>query len=172
MAIKGRSLILDLKNGERQSFKGIGSAEIKKLKFLMGHLPIEDGINPDIEIESLCPSCTNRLSEETRICPKCRLKFKDKNKAVTASILLPAGGFFYSRHRIYGAIMGLIELTILFSIAIAGLNLNNDFSQKKLFQLIFTVIVLISVKAINSFHCNLLAQYPLPEKTNFERRKI
>lgn len=172
MAVKGRSLILDLKNGERQSFSGIGSAEIKKLKFLMDHLPIEDGMNPDIEIYSLCPSCTNPLAEDAKICPKCRLKFKDKNKAVIRSILLPAGGFFYSRHRIYGTIMGLVELSIISAIAIAGINLLNDLSQINIFRVIFIMIILISVKAINSFHCNLLAQYPLPEKTNFERRKI
>lgn len=172
IAIKGRSMVMNLKNGERRVFSRISSAELKKIRHIVDHLPIEDGINPDTAIHSLCPSCTNGLPEDPKICPKCRLPFKNKNKAMLASILLPAGGFFYSRHRIYGVIMGLVETAIMLSIAMAGLNLHENYSQENLYLLILMGIVLISAKAINTCHSNLLIRYPLPARTDFERRKI
>lgn len=172
IAVRGRSLILDLKNGERQVVSYVGSTELKKIKQLIHHLPIEEGINPDIAIQPLCPSCSNGLSEDPKICPKCRLKFKEKTKTILGSILLPGGGFFYSRHHIYGVLMGLIETAIMISITLAGLNLKKVFTQNNLYLLIFTAIVFISVKAVNAYHSSRMVDYPLPLKTNFQRRKV
>jgi len=172
LAVKGRSLVMDLKNGEHEVYSNIGAMELKKIKYLIGHLPINDTLNPDIAIHSLCPSCSNPLPEEPKKCLKCQLTFKDKNKAVLRSILLPGGGLLYSRHAIYGALMALIEIVIIYSITIASLNLMREYSKNNLFLLIFMAIVLISVKAINAFQTGVLLCYPIPEKTDFERRKM
>ena len=172
IAIKGRSMVLDLKSGERQIFSRLKPFELKKIKYLMGHFPIEDSLNADTAIHWLCPSCSNGLPFEPKTCPKCQLKFKAKTKAILSSILVPGGGFFYSRHHLYGILMGLIEVVIMVSIALSGVNLKKVYSQNNLFLLILAVIILISVKAINVFHSNTLVESPLPSKTHFKRRKV
>ncbi len=172
LSLKGRSMVLNLKNGECRKFMGIGGAELKKIKFLAGHLPIEEGINPNIEINALCPSCTNPIPDDLKACPKCQIRFKDKYKATLRSILIPGGGFFYSRHPIYGTLMGIMEAIILSAISLSGLRLVQEFSHVNIFVLLLAAIVMIGVKAINGYHTTLLLEFPLPEKTNFERRKI
>jgi hypothetical protein len=172
LAVKGRSMVLDLKNGERRIFTRVRSFELKKIKYLLGHFPIEEGLKSDVAIHSLCPSCSNGLPYEPKTCPKCRLKFKEKSKAILNSILLPGGGFFYSRHHIYGILMGLIEVAIMIGIALSGVNLKKAYSQNTLFLLILTVIIFISVKAINAYHSNTLVDSPLPSKSDFKRRKV
>ncbi len=172
LSFKGRSMVLHLKNGECRTFKNIGGAELKKIKFLAGHLPIEEGINPDIEIHALCPSCASPIDDDQKACPKCQIKFKDKYKAILRSILIPGGGFFYSRHPIYGSLMGFIETIILSAMSLSILKLIQESSQINIFLLILTAIVLIGVKAINGYHSTLLLEFPIPVKPNFTRRKI
>jgi hypothetical protein len=172
IAIKGRSMVLDLKNGERQIFSRVRPLELKKIKYLIGHFPIEEGLKPDTAIHWLCPSCSNGLSFEPKACPKCQLKFKDKAKVILSSILLPGGGFFYSRHHFYGVLMAFIEMVIMFSLVLSGMNLKKVYSQNNLFLLILAIMILISVKAINIFHSNTLMESPLPTKTHFKRRKV
>ena len=172
IAIKGRSMVLNLKNGDRQIFSWIKPLELKKIKYLIGHFPIEEGPNPDTAIHWLCPSCSNDLPHEPEACPKCQLKFKDKTKAILSSILLPGGGFFYSRHHVYGVLMGLIEGVIMIALTLSGVNLKKVYSQNNLFLLILALIIFISVKAIHVFHSNTLVEYPLPSETNFKRRKV
>lgn len=169
---KGRLLVLDCKNGQKQVFSDIAATELKKIKQLIPHLPIKEGLNPDTEIQSLCPSCANGLPEDLKECPKCSLRFKSRERGIISSILVPGGGFFYSRHPIYGLLMGVVELAIIASIILAGLYLNPEISQNKILLMTFMAIILISVKALNAYHTNMLIEYPIPKKREFDRRKV
>ncbi|MGD9212531.1 MAG: hypothetical protein PVI90_17240 [Desulfobacteraceae bacterium] len=172
MAIKGRALVMDCKDGERKVFHYIGSLELKKLRHLIRHLPIMEGIKPEIAIRHLCPSCSNILPFDNKQCSKCNLKFKDQYHAIFKAVLLPGGGFFYSRHPVYGTMMGIIEILMIGAIAFASLALSKDFSHTNLVLLLLIAMALVSIKVINAYHAGILVEHPIPEQKEFDRRKI
>ena len=171
IAIKGRSLLLFCKDGERKVFHYIGGSELKKIKHLIQHLPIKDSINPEIAIQHLCPSCSNLLNEDTNKCVQCNLAFKDPYYAILRTILLPGGGFFYGRYHLYGTLMGIFEMVIIISLTLAGLMLHRDSSHINLFILLLISMALMSVKFINAYHASRLLEHPIPEEKEFDRNK-
>jgi hypothetical protein len=86
-------------------------------------------------------------------------------------MLLPGGGYFYSRYRLAGAFVGLIEILtfdwLIFSYLLFELGCGGGLPMISL-----SFIMLVILKTITVSHSNLIVQQPIPESMIFERRKI
>jgi hypothetical protein len=169
--IKGRTLVVQYKNGEQEQFPYIGRKERKKLKLLIADIslkPKEAGhLNDRVH---LCPSCTNVLQPKTNICPSCNLSFRSVWQAKIRSILIPGGGYFYSRHPIIGALVGSLEIVLLSKIIYDWIIINQgkpvDLSLMAALSCAF-----IGEKLITTFHSQQLIQGFIPQQKDFAMRK-
>lgn len=172
IGLKGRTLIVQYKNGEQEQFPYIGRKERKKLKVLIADIslkPKEAGrLNDRVH---LCPSCTNVLKPKTNICPSCNLKFRSGLQAKIRSFLIPGGGYFYSRHPILGALVGLMEIVLLSKIIYDWIAIKQG-TAVHLGLMAGLLCAFIGEKLIAAFHSQQLIQGFIPKQKDFATRKI
>jgi hypothetical protein len=69
----------------------------------------------------LCPRCTGPLEHGMSRCPSCQLEFRNRAEALRLSLLVPGGGYFYTRHPWLGVgdilAEGMIIVLLLTSVA-------------------------------------------------------
>ena len=108
------------------------------------------------ERKYLCPRCTHRLDAGAFVCQKCQLKFKNKLLARIISIILPGGGYFYTRHYMIGFLNAVLELFLLFYIGYIVLSLSNALngSQDSIILLVVLGAVFLAQKIIAVIHSN------------------
>ncbi len=170
--LKGRSLIIEYKNGREEHFHYMGRKEKRKLKKLLESIalaPKEAGrLNQRVY---LCPSCTNVLDTGKPVCPTCRMAFKSGLKAKLRSLLIPGGGYLYSRHTLPGIAIGLLETVLLsylfFNLAALNARIPVNFGMMTLFGAIYII-----EKFITAFHSQQLTQAFIPEEKDYAMRKI
>lgn len=111
-----RTLRLTYRNGQNEDYWGLGHADAKKIKVLLGALlPGSAGEgSPAQGMVQLCPSCTATLSPESYKCRQCNLSFKDMKTMVRRSLLIPGGGYFYTGHWVLGLADFLVEAILLY----------------------------------------------------------
>ena len=61
----------------------------------------------------LCPRCTTLLENGQFTCNACQLKFKNKIAAIIMAILIPGGGYFYTRHYLIGLLNVIVEIFLM-----------------------------------------------------------
>lgn len=125
IAMKGRSLVVKYTTGKTEKFYFIAARERKKIKALISQLPLGKTGSPGEERTYLCPRCTSKLEEGAETCSRCRLEFKHRAQAWKISIVVPGGGYFYTRHWILGLMDAAFELyfiVILGLLLIAAVN--------------------------------------------------
>lgn len=171
MSVKGRSLVIHYKNGDEEIFPYIGRLERKKIIALFRSISPDRQKNLKGQRQYICPRCARLLPTETACCPGCNLKFKNRHQATLRSILLPGGGYFYSRYRLAGVLVGLIEI-LIFDWFIFSYRLFAQGFGKGLPMMSLSLIILVILKVIAATHANLIVQQPIPECTSFERRKV
>jgi hypothetical protein len=171
ISIKGRSLVIQYKNGDEEVFPYIGSKEKKKIIALSRSVLPGGEKELKYQRQYLCPRCTRMLPQEAGTCPGCTLRFKNRQRAILRSILLPGGGYFYSRFRLAGAVVGLTEILIfdwlIFSLRLLSQGIGNGLPMVSL-----SFILLVIVKVLTAFHGNVIVRQPIPEAKHFERRKV
>jgi hypothetical protein len=171
ISVKGRSLVIQYKNGNEEIFPYVGRQEKKKIVALFRSIPQEGQKNLKSQRQYICPSCTRVLPGETALCPGCNLRFKSRHQAALRSILLPGGGYFYGRYRIAGVFAGLIEI-LAFDWLIFYYLLLTQGAAESLPTISLSFIMLIIFKVITVFHSHLILQQPIPDSMTFEHRKI
>jgi hypothetical protein len=119
--VKGGALRVEYTTGKKENFLGIprSDGEIIKQISIEAPEPAEPSTWP--ERNHLCPSCTQVLGAGRTTCPSCGLAFKTKADAVRYSLLLPGGGYFYTRHWVMGVLdaIGETYLLVLMLLALA-----------------------------------------------------
>jgi len=161
ITVKGRNLIAEYKNGEKEKFLFIPRSESKKIKTLLQEIPLQGQPSSTLERTHLCPRCTNPLVTDHYTCPKCSLEFKNKEKTRRISIIYPGGGYFYTGHPFLGLGDALAEiyLTILviaaFFAAISGV-------AGGISTLVFFCIILALEKALTVYHSNHFVKEYIP----------
>lgn len=172
LAIKGRALHVEYKNGRKDIFPYIGRQEKRKIQALVSGLtlaPKEAGRLQDRVY--LCPSCTHVLPSDGHCCNACKLVFKTDSKAKLRSALIPGGGYFYSRYPAVGAAVGLIELVLMIFMLYKGVALYKGLPVS--FGLLaLATCGLILEKLITTFHARELIKGYMPEEKDFATRKI
>jgi hypothetical protein len=111
-------LSLDYTDGSKERFQGI--SDRKAIDRILADRVGAPGASG--RRVHLCPRCASRLTPGVYTCHECRLAFKSKSEGRRLSLLLPGGGYFYTRHPWLGASQALSEgflivmLFVIFSI--------------------------------------------------------
>lgn len=161
MFVKGSRLTFVYQNGKKEGFFFIPRADRAKLRRVNVSSPELGPPSALPQRRHLCPSCTHELNLHVYSCPSCGLKFKDKAKAKKYSLLLPGGGYFYSRHWVMGFFDFFVESYLLFLnvIFLLGFLLGE---VALLPPLIFLAAILGVEKLITIYHTNRFVDEYLP----------
>ncbi len=162
LAVKGRMLVAQYKNGRTEKFVYIASHERKKIATLLkeGHLQAEH--SPASERTHLCPRCTGSLIREQYTCPNCSLAFKNKKDAKRISIIYPGGGYFYTRHPLLGLGDALVEVYLSVFVIAALLDVISAVPGS-LFAFILLSLILVAEKALTVYHSNHFIKEFIPK---------
>lgn len=172
LSIRGRSLHVKYKNGQEESFPYLGRKEKRKIQALLQSLPATPKEAGRLKGRVfLCPSCTNVLPSKGHHCTTCNLAFKSSFKAKLRSVLIPGGGYFYSRHPALGAIVGLAELALMLFLVHQAMALYQGLPVS-LSVLAVAACALILEKLAATLHAQMLIREYVPEEKDFAVRKI
>lgn len=165
IALKGGTLVVEYGNlGEVETFKGIPVAERRKIKALLQKASFSGTKGETAERKHLCPRCTHLLDAEKYTCDNCQLKFKNKLLARIIAIIIPGGGYFYTRHYMLGFLNAVLESFLIFYIGYIILTLTraqND-SQESIFLLIILGAVFLILKIIAVIHSSHFIEEFIP----------
>jgi len=163
IAIKGRNLVVDYKNGKSEKFFYLPGSERSKINVLLREGPLDDQFSsPSSSRTHLCPRCTSPLVEEQYVCPGCSLEFKSREQARKKAIIFPGGGYFYTGHPFmgFGDALAEIYLTVLVVVGLAG---TFSGAPEGLGVLILFSLLLVMEKAISVYHSNHFVKEYLPK---------
>ena len=162
--LKGGTLVVQYaKFGKTEKFRAIGFSERKKIRALLKSKPLS-ATNPQLgERIHLCPQCTRPLSAGKYVCESCRLKFKNKITAYILAVLLPGGGYFYTRHVLVGLLNAAVELLLLFYIVVTLQDFLNNI-KGSIIYLVAYCAVFVAIKVISVIHSVHFIQEFIPRK--------
>jgi len=159
---RGTLTVQYAKFGRVEKFKSIAISERKKIRSLLKKtIPLSGTKSQLAERAYLCPRCTHRLSAGNYACGNCQLKFKSKFIAAMLAIIIPGGGYFYTRFYLIGIIDTVVELFLLVFIAVSLLDFRNGF-QGSLSYLAVVVAIFLIVKIISAIHSAHFTQDFIP----------
>ena len=162
--LKGGTLVVQYaKFGKTEKFRAIGFSERKKIRALLKSKPLS-ATNPQLgERIHLCPQCTRPLSAGKYVCESCRLKFKNKLTAYILAILLPGGGYFYTRHVLIGLLNAVVELLLVFYIVVTLQDFLNNIKGSLIYLVAYGAIF-VAIKVISVIHSVHFIQEFIPRK--------
>ena len=158
-----RRFTVKYKNGKEETFRSIN--EKKKIKSLIPELQLEGEDTTLFRTRHhLCPNCAAPLEPKVYTCVKCGIRFKSMKAAALISLLLPGGGYFYTRHPILGMViaMGEIVLLALFVLSLTGMVFETvDPGRRLMIPIAFGASFLV-VKIITLYHARHVVKEYLP----------
>jgi hypothetical protein len=114
LAMKGRTLVVQYRDGSKEKFFYVPRREAKRLKVLLPSIPKEGLRSEAGRRVHLCPRCTRELTPGVFTCPSCQLEFKSSSEGRRRSILFPGGGYFYASHPFLGLNDAIAESVLIF----------------------------------------------------------
>jgi hypothetical protein len=150
---KGSKLKIKYKSGAKDLFLYVRRAERKKIRAQLPSLSLEGPSSKAGKRVHLCPRCSAELENDIFECSSCGLEFKSKKKALTLSILIPGGGYFYTGHPLLGIGDALFELVLILGV-VASLIPDAEFPDGAPDAAIFFGVILIFEKLITIYHAN------------------
>jgi hypothetical protein len=150
---KGSKLKILYKNGAKDLFLYVRRAERKKIRALLPSLEYQGSTSIAGKRAHLCPRCSSELETDVYECSSCGLEFKSRKKALTLSIWLPGGGYFYTGHPLLGIGDALFELLLILAIA-GSLIPDADFPEGDPGAALSFGVILIIEKLITIYHAN------------------
>lgn len=165
LQIKRSALVANYKNGSSEKFQGIAGGARKKIAELFKNVTFEGTASPMLERAHLCPRCTKPLVKDYYTCPHCSLEFKNKIKARRFSVLLPGGGYFYTRNIALGILDALAEslLSVVLLVALVNTILGDP---EAAVALGFVAAILALEKLITIMHSNSFVDEFIPLDQN------
>ncbi|MEW5734671.1 MAG: hypothetical protein AB1921_07435 [Thermodesulfobacteriota bacterium] len=124
----GYSFTFQYKNGKKERFAKVQSADYKRFKDALDARLVASGLKPTTAMGRvhLCPRYVKPLSEGVYSCPKCHLAFKDMATARKWSILLPGGGYFYTGQAGFGILDALMETFLIVMLVLIALGIDDS----------------------------------------------
>ena len=163
IVMKGRSLIIEYKKGERiDKFFGISGKEKKKIEALLKSMPLGVAEKEIAERSFLCPRCTFPLAEKNYVCEKCALRFKTKAMAIFNAIFFPGGGYFYTRQYFLGFIFAVLEIVIITFTITSWVDAMNGLPNSVIW-LLLCASALILVKTITIVQASTFVEEFIPK---------
>lgn len=164
MKLKGGALSVEYaKYGMTEKFRSIAVSDRKKIKSLLTKtIPLSGTKSHLAERAYLCPRCTQRLAPGKYACGNCQLKFKSKLAATVLALILPGGGYFYTRYYLVGIINAIVELFLLAVIAFSLYDFRNGV-QSSLLLVAGAGAVFLIIKIISAIHSAHFTQDFIPK---------
>ena len=168
ISLKGGTLVIQYaKFGQMEKFKAIALSERKKIKALLKAKPFSGTKTQLGERFHLCPQCTRPLSAGKYVCESCQLKFKNQIVAYIMAILVPGGGYFYTRHYLIGLLNAVVEIFLLAYIAVTLQDVINKV-QGSIKYLALMGAIYLAVKIISVIHSTHFIDEFIPRKKLIE----
>lgn len=161
IAIRGRNLVVDYKNGKREKFLYVPGSERSKINILLREGPLDGQLSASSSRAHLCPRCTSPLVEDQYVCPGCSLEFKSREQARKNAIIFPGGGYFYTGHPLMGLGDALAEVYLTVLVVVALLAAVSG-AEGGVAALIMVSVILVMEKAISVFHSNHFVKEYIP----------
>lgn len=160
--VKYPRLVAEYHNGRTDKFSGIPARDRDVIKHFQFATSESDRRSENPQRNHLCPNCTQVLPPRTAACPSCGLEFKTRAKALTRSVLLPGGGYFYTGHPFIGAgdALGEAYLVILTLVVLCA-GLVGDAEAMSTFPIVLVILVL--EKLLTIYHSNGFLDEFIPE---------
>ena len=156
------------KNGTKTTYTAIPRAEAQKIAAVaQSLLPASAGqITSTQGLVQLCPDCRAVLTPGQYLCPACGLTFKNEKTMMIRSILIPAGGYFYTGHSLIGILPAIVEVFLLVDILVvlfAGQTAPEEKSAL-LSGLVVLAVFWAIESAVTILHCRRFVREFIPEK--------
>jgi hypothetical protein len=168
--LHGRTLEVIYQDGRCEHFPYMATAEARKLQKILPRLPIGNGQpSENLHRTALCPNCHTLLADSSESCPACNLAFKTGLKARLRSLMLPGGGYFYSRNPLPGMVSAGIEFLLIGLYVITCLDFGNGLEYT---HTLLPIVggAYLAMKLITAFHAHLLVQSSIPEEPHLDLR--
>ena len=164
--LKGGALVVEYRGaGIFERFVSIAGKERKKIAALIKSLRFGGGDSTTAHRIPLCPRCSERLAAKVQPCSRCGLKFKHRVIAALSAVLLPGGGYFYTRQYFLGVMVAILEGAVLANLYIAVQKFLAG-NHTGLYWMI-SLFAFIAVEKITvAIHAWVLAQEHIPRKKN------
>ena len=168
ITLKRGTLIVEYaKFGKPEKFKAIGLSERRKIRALLKSKPLSGTKTKLGQRFYLCPQCTHPLSAGKYVCESCQLKFKNKIAAYIIAILIPGGGYFYTRYYLIGLLNAMVEIFLLAYIVVALEDVLHKVEGSMLHLTLLGAIFLV-VKIISVIHSTHFIEEFIPRKKQIE----
>jgi hypothetical protein len=167
IAIKGRTLFIEYKNGQKEKFLFMADKERKKIKSMLQTVLLQGQQSPTMQRTHLCPRCTHPLIKDTFTCQSCSLEFKDRKQAKKISIIYPGGGYFYTGHPFLGLADAVVELYLSLLVLIALLDVIRGIIGSVPILVFFAVTLAIE-KALTVYHSNHFINEYIPKDNRIQ----
>jgi hypothetical protein len=151
LEVKWGQLVVEYRTGKKEKFPYIPWADGAKLKQMQIQPTPAEVPSPRPQRNPLCPRCMEMLTADTYTCASCGLEFKNKAGALLYSVLLPGGGYFYTRRWVMGLMDGLVESYLLLG-TLATLVLWLLGEAQMLSAFVFLGLLLTVEKLMTIFH--------------------
>jgi hypothetical protein len=153
LRVKGSTLLIEYRSGKKERFYGIPGPD----RGVINRLNVESGdfgpVSARPERTHLCPNCTQPLEREVAACSSCGLEFRTKAKAWKYSLLIPGGGYFYTRHPFMGMLDAIVESYLLILTAAAGFAALSGDPESGPVAIVFAVLLAFE-KLLTVYHSN------------------
>jgi len=162
LQVKGSGLVAEYHTGKKDRFACIPRSDRAIIKHFRFSTSASDLRSENPQRQHLCPNCTEVLPARAVTCPACGLEFKSRAKALTRSVLVPGGGYFYTGHPFLGAgdALGEAYLVILTLVVLLA-GLAGDAEAMATFP--FVLMVLVLEKLLTVYHSNSFLAEFIPE---------
>ncbi len=159
--VKSCKLIAEYHNGRKEKFSYIPACDRDVIKHFQFARSEADRRSENPQRNHLCPNCAEILPAHTVTCPSCGLAFKTRAKALTRSLLLPGGGYFYTGHPFVGIgdALGESYLVILALLTFFA-GMLGDVEAMSTFPIVLVVLALEKLGTI--YHSNGFLDELLP----------
>jgi hypothetical protein len=100
-------------------------------------------------------------------CPNCSLKFKTKSWATILSLVIPGGGYFYTRHPFLGIFETFMEtlFTLLLAASTVALFISSPKAPRSLYQaVILCALMLVFEKLTTAMFSNKCVDEFIPKQ--------
>lgn len=171
--VRGRSLVVRYLNGSKERFLYLGGKERARIREFCKGLEFDKagetlGDRTRTGRGHLCPRCTERLGADDTECHGCRLPFKDMGTAIRLSLLLPGGGYFYTRHPLLGIGDFLVEAVLLWLVIESAAKAMSGGGNEAWLSAAFMGIVLILEKLVTIYHARRYIREYIPRHSRIQ----
>lgn len=173
LVMKRGRLSAKYKDGSKESFLYV--KEKKKFKVILPDL-LKGGMQSNAGRRThLCPRCTTALEAGVFACSACQLEFKSKSQGMKLAIVIPGGGYFYTRHPFLGLGDAAVEMVLIgfVLLAVFAISGNMDAGEASMEDLMAMLGVfggaLVYEKILSIYHANHFIKEFIPKEKNFAK---